>query len=212
MAVVYQHRRKDTNTLFCIGIGKNKNRAYSKINRNKYWHNIINKAGYEVDILIDGCNWEQACEVEKGMISTYGRYDLGLGLLVNMTDGGEGFSNLSKESILKRVNNTDYNLVSKKRSLSYDYSNPNTISKRVNNTNYKNRKTDYKVFQQKRIISKQISVNQYNLDGNFIKTWESAKIAAKELNIKYQLIGRCCRNDKYHKTAYGFIWKYNKNI
>ena len=35
---------------------------------------------------------------------------------------------------------------------------------------------------------------------------------AKELNIKYQLIGRCCRNDKYHKTAYGFIWKYNKNI
>ena len=211
MAIVYQHRRKDNNTIFYIGVGKNKNRAYSKVSRNKYWYNIANKIGYEVDILIDGCSWKQACKVEKKMILAYGRYDLNLGLLVNMTDGGEGFNNLSSESILKRVNNTDYNLVSKKRSLSYNYLNPDTIIKRVNNTDYKNRKTDYKAFQQKRIISKQISVNQYNLDGSFIKTWESAKIAAAELNIGHQLIGRCCRNDKYYKMAYGFVWKYNNN-
>jgi hypothetical protein len=211
MAILYQHRRKDNNDIFYIGIGKSKNRAYSKINRNKYWHNIVNKIGYEIDILIDGCTWKQACEIEKDMISSYGRYDLGLGLLVNMTDGGEGINNLSIETIIKRVNNTNYDVVSKKRSLSYDYSNPETIARRISNTDYKNRKTDYKAFQQKRIKSKQIPVYQYNLEGNFIKTWESSKIAAYELNISHQQIGRCCRNEKYCQTAYGFIWKYHKD-
>jgi hypothetical protein len=86
-----------------------------------------------------------------------------------------------------------------------------TIAKRISNTDYKNRKTDYKVFQQKRIKAKQIPVYQYNLEGNFIKTWESAKIAAHELNIYHQQIGRCCRNEKYCQTAYGFIWKYHKD-
>jgi hypothetical protein len=212
MAVVYQHRRKDNNNIFYIGIGKSRNRAYSKINRNKHWWNIVNKTGYEVDILIEGCTWKQACDIEKGIISSYGRADLGLGLLVNLTDGGEGIYNLSRETIEKRVNNTDYKLVSKKRSLSYNYSNPETIAKRINNTDYKNRKTNYKIFQQKRIKSKQIPVEQYDLEGNFIKTWESAKIAAGELNVNCQPIGRCCRNNKYYKTAYGFIWKYYKNI
>lgn len=211
MAIVYQHRRKDNNSVFYIGIGKNKNRAYSKVNRNDYWYNITNKVGYEIDILIDGCTWEQACEIEKGMVSSYGRHDLDTGLLVNMTDGGEGIYNLSAETISKRVNNTDYELVSRKRSLSYNYLNPETISKRVNNTDYKNRKTDYKSFQQKRVKLKQIPVDQYDMEGNFIKTWESAKIAARGLNINHQQIGRCCRNEKYYKTAYGFIWKYHKD-
>ena len=34
--------------------------------------------------------WEEACEKEKEYIKFYGRRDLGLGSLVNMTDGGEG--------------------------------------------------------------------------------------------------------------------------
>jgi len=211
MAVVYQHRRKDNNSVFYIGIGKNKNRAYAKTFRNKYWTNVVNSIGYEVDILVDGCTWEQACEIEKGMIASYGRVDLNNGILVNMTDGGDGIYNLSKDVIKKRVNNTDYELVSRKRSLSYNYSNPETIAKRVNNTDYKNRKTNYKLFQQKRVKLKQIPVNQYDVDGNLIKTWESAKIAAHELKVNHQLIGMCCRNEKYHKTAYGFIWEYHRN-
>ncbi len=35
MAIVYQHRRKDTNEIFYIGIGKNTNRAYNKYSRSK---------------------------------------------------------------------------------------------------------------------------------------------------------------------------------
>jgi len=90
MAVVYQHRRNDTNDVFYIGIGKNKKRPLSKHHRNKHWVNIVNKHGYSIDILIDGCSWEDACKIEKGLIAEYGRKDLGFGLLVNETDGGDG--------------------------------------------------------------------------------------------------------------------------
>lgn len=90
MAVVYQHRRLDTNEVFYIGIGKDIARACVKSNRGNHWKNVINKVGYEVDVLLQGITWEQACEVEKGLIESYGRIDLGTGQLVNMTDGGDG--------------------------------------------------------------------------------------------------------------------------
>lgn len=89
MAVVYQHRRLDTNEIFYIGIGINKNRAYSKSGRNKYWHNIVNKVGYEVDILIDGCKMSQAKCIEKNMISCIGQSCYKTGKLVNITKGGD---------------------------------------------------------------------------------------------------------------------------
>jgi hypothetical protein len=88
MAVVYQHRRLDNNTIFYIGIGTDRTRAYTKSSRNRYWKNIVNKVGYAVDILIDGCSIEEARLVEIGMIKDYGRFDLGEGQLVNMADGG----------------------------------------------------------------------------------------------------------------------------
>jgi hypothetical protein len=90
MAVVYQHRRKDTNEVFYVGIGYARNRAFEVGNRNKYWYNVVEKAGYEVDILIEGLEWQDACKVEKGLIRDLGRKDLNTGILVNMTEGGEG--------------------------------------------------------------------------------------------------------------------------
>jgi hypothetical protein len=97
MAVVYQHRRKDTNDVFYVGVGISKNRAYITNGRNSHWKTIVKKVGYEIDILIEGCSWEDACEIEKNLISCYGRYDLGLGALANQTDGGEGNVRLSPE-------------------------------------------------------------------------------------------------------------------
>ena len=90
MAVVYQHRRKDTNEIFYIGIGATENRAYDAAGRSKYWKNIVNKVGYEIDILIKNISWEDACIIEKGLIADFGRKDLRLGPLVNLTDGGDG--------------------------------------------------------------------------------------------------------------------------
>lgn len=97
MAIVYQHLRKDTNKVFYVGIGNDAKRAYSVINRNSYWHNIVKKVGYVVEIIQEGLTWEEACQEEIKLIAKYGRADLGTGLLVNQTNGGEGLSNPSAE-------------------------------------------------------------------------------------------------------------------
>ena len=47
---------------------------------------------------------------------------------------------------------------------------------------------------------------QYDLDGNFIKSWGCAKEAAIALDICYKGITRCCRGES--KSSGGFIWKY----
>lgn len=90
MAVVYKHIRLDTNETFYIGIGKQKRRAYSNSKRSQYWHNIVNKVGYKVELLHEDINWDEACKIERELIMFYGRQDLGLGRLINMTDGGDG--------------------------------------------------------------------------------------------------------------------------
>jgi hypothetical protein len=89
MAIVYQHRRNDTNEVFYIGIGKEQKRAFIKSSRSKYWKNIAN-LGYTIEITHKDVCWEEARAIECYLIAFYGRRDLGLGPLVNMTDGGEG--------------------------------------------------------------------------------------------------------------------------
>jgi len=114
---VYRHRRLDTNEIFYIGIGSTNNykRAYNKNTRNKHWINIINKTKYEIEIIYENLDWNTACELETLLIKEYGRKDLGLGTLVNMTDGGDGITNkiwtdeskskLSQSSKGKKISN-----------------------------------------------------------------------------------------------------------
>lgn len=52
------------------------------------------------------------------------------------------------------------------------------------------------------------SVLQYDLNGNFIKEWECAVYANKELNIVLSMIYGCCLNNGINRTAGGFMWKY----
>lgn len=101
MAIVYQHRRLDTNEIFYVGIGKTEKRAFSKKGRNKYWNRIIDKTEYIVEILFQDITWDEACQKEIELIKQYGRKDLNLGTLCNLTDGGEGIINPSDENRLK---------------------------------------------------------------------------------------------------------------
>ena len=90
--LVYRHITLDTNQVFYIGIGKI-NRPNSKKNRNKFWHNVVNKHGYYSEIVKDNLSHQEACELEQLLILEYGRRDLNTGYLVNMTDGGDGLNN-----------------------------------------------------------------------------------------------------------------------
>jgi hypothetical protein len=112
MAVVYQHRRLDTNEIFYIGIGNKKTRAFigtsvSKTKRktkwrNPHWNNIAIKTDIVVEIVYEDISYQFALEKEKELILKYGRIDLGTGTLTNLTDGGEGTVGFSDE-IMKKI-------------------------------------------------------------------------------------------------------------
>jgi hypothetical protein len=64
---------------------------------------------------------------------------------------------------------------------------------------------------QKIIVTKKYrkSVNQYNLDGAFVKKWNSVSEAQKALKISH--ISKVCNNYLSHKSSGGYIWKYDED-
>lgn len=90
MAIVYRHIRLDNGNPFYVGISKSFRRAYSKHLRNNHWDSIVNKYGFKVEIIFDDLTYEEAKNKEIEFIKLYGRIDNKTGILVNMTDGGDG--------------------------------------------------------------------------------------------------------------------------
>ena len=53
-------------------------------------------------------------------------------------------------------------------------------------------------------------IYQFDLNGNFIKSYTSCKLASKETNIYYSSISKTAKN--LQKTAGGYIWRYKNKI
>jgi len=128
MAYLYRHIRLDKNEPFYIGIGSDTDckRAYNKKGRSYSWKDIAYKIPYEVEIILDDLSWEEACEKEIEFIKLYGRKDLNLGTLVNMTDGGEGqFGRKINEQTRTKMSKPKSNMAKQNMKLSHlkrDYS------------------------------------------------------------------------------------------
>lgn len=82
---VYVHKRASDGRVFYVGKGSGP-RAWSKT-RSKYWHRIVAKHGYTVEIVQSGMEEWWAFELERELIALYGRENL-----CNLTDGGDGAS------------------------------------------------------------------------------------------------------------------------
>jgi len=95
---LYFHINPIKQEIFYVGIG-DKKRPYikSKNQRTKFWHNTVKKYGYQIIIIEKNLTWDDACKKEIYWIKRIGRKDLGEGTLVNLTDGGNGLENPSRE-------------------------------------------------------------------------------------------------------------------
>jgi hypothetical protein len=87
--LVYTHARPDTKEIFYVGKGTRK-RIRSKVNRNAYWHNIVNKLkGFDSSILASNLTEKEALNFEVLMISKMKQAGFNL---CNLTNGGDGVS------------------------------------------------------------------------------------------------------------------------
>jgi hypothetical protein len=99
---IYIHTRNDNRDVFYVGKGTDEgNLIYERsksTERNSWWKNIVGKTNYTIDIVFTSDNETEVFEKEKELIKKHGRKDLGLGTLVNLTDGGEGMENPSEKT------------------------------------------------------------------------------------------------------------------
>ena len=54
--------------------------------------------------------------------------------------------------------------------------------------------------------SSAVAVNQYTLEGKFIKTWSCMREIEYQLGFNQGSISHCCQGER--KSASGFIWRY----
>lgn len=92
---VYIHT-DDAGVVFYVGKGKGKRDCDWK-SRSEFWKSYVAKHCKSLPkckIVARFESEEAAFELEKTLIATYGRRDIGTGTLVNLTDGGEGAAGL----------------------------------------------------------------------------------------------------------------------
>jgi hypothetical protein len=230
MAIVYKHITKDTNEVFYVGIGKTKKRAYSKNQRSKFWKNIVNKHDYSVVIVESDITWSDACEIEKILINQFGRRDNNTGILVNMTDGGDGNNNqictdetrakmsktrkgrkYTKEHRLA-ISNGQRSMkhtkerVAKNRLAHLGKKHTEETKKKLSKIN-KGKIVSEETKEKLSIINSEYNYQKYDKDDNFIQEYKSMYLALKSINKKSP--SNCINNNilGYSKTAGGYIWK-----
>lgn len=206
---LYRHIRLDKNEVFYIGIGtitdndikyRKFGRAISTYGRNGYWTNIINKTEYVVQIIYQSDNKEQIIKKEIEFIKLYGRKDLGLGTLVNMTDGGDGFGRKNEHNFKKiLIFNKDLKLLYKAKNSKdasfYIFNTENKHKQIITNCkfgfltdkkyyvclekNYIKNKTNF------RLIRKKVKPPRNNCKSFYYnsKFYETKELLKKELNV-----------------------------
>ena len=82
-----------------------------------------------------------------------------------------------------------------------------TIYRNIKEHNFKKSKSDWS---HKLSTQPKLNINQYDLDGNFIKRWIGACTIQNELGFDSSTIINCCkgRSNKSH----GFVWRFDGDI
>lgn len=234
---VYRHIRPDKNEVFYVGIG-DIDRPYEKIGRNRYWKSIVKlNPIYEVEILFENLTWKECCVKEKEFIKLYGRKDLGLGTLCNLTDGGDGatgrvYSEKEIEDKRQRIMGSKNPMFGKKHSEEHKQqisaslkgreigaycrekiieSNKNRIIK--DSTKEKIRQGNLgKTISQKHIDVMRKDVAQLSLTGDLIEIYPSIREAERKTNVRNADITSVCKKYRGMMKAGGFVWCYMSDL
>jgi hypothetical protein len=192
------------------------------------WNNFTH------EILLDNLTQEEASKLEQEYISKYNTinngYNILQGGLDNSVNGGILFNKrpVNQYSLNKKLIKTWNSAMEIERELGFCHSAITACCRRKHQTscNYIWRYSDdcndiNDIILKKtncyhgKYNSQQRKVNQYDLQGNFIKTWDCILDISKSFNKPTVLFINCCNrkpthnnSECYFKTAYGYQWRY----
>lgn len=175
-----------------------------------FFYNAIKKYGWDNfkhDILYKNLTKEEAEQKEIELIAEYNSNNSDYGY--NIANGGNCKGTMAEETKVK------ISIAQKGRKFSEEHKKKISESQLgEKNHRFGKKQTDeFKEFIRNVNIQNPSSgafpskkVNQYDLEGNFIKTWNTMGEIKRELGISHCMISDCCRGKQ--KTSGGFIWKY----
>lgn len=196
--------------MFYIGKGTNANgryvRSFEKRYRNQHWHNVVNKHGFKIEIVIENVTEKEANEKEVELILYYGRRDLGTGTLVNMTNGGEGTCGrtVSKET-RKKISDSNRGKVRSEEARKKMCGKIHTEEhRRKNGDGNRGKKRTEEA--RKKISDKQPKkrVGQYK-DGILVKEYPFVNSVSLD-GYSTSAVSSCCNGKRNHHK--GFQWKF----
>lgn len=86
----------------------------------------------------------------------------------------------------------------------------NKLNNDIDNLEFCTKKYNCRYGNRNKKIAEKLSkkINQYDLEGNFIKTWDSSVQIERTININQRNVCLCCKGKR--KTVGGYIWSYAK--
>lgn len=140
-------------------------------------------------------------------------------LKATLFDSGKRFQiSIHKLMALTFLNKNDFKSMPDEDRKNYDldklqinHKNENKLDNQLNNLEWCTAKynTYYSNGVERCAKAKEKPIDQYDLDGNFIATWESIKKASETLNINKSSISQCVRE---RRKTHGYIFRYRGEV
>lgn len=206
---VYVHTNK-TNGKRYVGITcrepKDRWHGGSNYKHNYYFYNAIKKYGWDGfahEVLMSGLSKAQADKWEQALIAQWNTTDKSKGYNIGL--GGEGHESFSAQtrkkmskSAKRRFENPEEIQKNKERGL-LQFSTVEAIER--------DRQIQLKYHEDnpEARYRKAKAINQYDLDGHFIRQWKSISDAERTFG---KGISAVCKNKYGRKTSNGYMWRY----
>lgn len=206
--IVYMHENK-VNQKKYIGItSQNINRRWQNgygYRNQKHFFRAIEKYGWDMFnhyILFTNLTKEEAEQKEVELISKYKATDKNYGY--NIDNGGNSVGKLSEET-KNKIKKAKCGICSPFKNKHHSEEALEKIRKAAIGRHHTN-ETKIKIRNaNKNRIYYGVKVIQYDLNGNFIKEYNSISDAYRKTNVSISGISKVCKGQR--KTAGGFVWK-----